>query len=82
MLMAEKITLHQEIAENWKKVLDFIEVNFDKKPDLNAVLFLVGIRELGILPEKKYSKEEKTGLMHIANCKILSYSGFYERKWI
>ncbi|MBS3914047.1 MAG: hypothetical protein KG003_06080 [Bacteroidetes bacterium] len=75
--MAGKNTLTAEIAENWKQVLAFFEKNFQKKPDLNAILFLIGIRELGELPEKKYSKEEKTHLMHIANCKLLSYSGYY-----
>lgn len=57
--------------------MDFFENQFDKKPDLNAILFLIGIRELGELPEKKFSKEEKTYLMHMANCKLFSYSGYY-----
>lgn len=72
--------LTDEISHKWKQVLAFIEANFEKKPDLNAILFLIGMRELGILPEKNFSKEEKTHLMHIANCKIFSYSGFYEQK--
>ena len=72
-------SLHKELAADWNKVVSFIEERFQKKPDLNAVLFLIGIRELGLLPETRFSKEEKTHLMHIANCKILSYSGFYEQ---
>jgi hypothetical protein len=75
-------TLQKEIKAKWLQVLDFIEQNFDKKPDLNAVLFLVGIRELGQIPEKPFSKEDKTRLMHIANCKALSYSGYYELQGI
>ncbi len=75
-------TLQKEIKAKWMQVLDFIEQNFDKKPDLNAVLFLVGIRELGQIPEKPFSKEDKTRLMHIANCKALSYSGYYELQGI
>jgi len=48
-----------------------------KKPnDLNSVLFLIGVRELG-KGKKSFSKEEKQDLMHIAICKVLSYSGFY-----
>jgi hypothetical protein len=70
-------TLQQEIKEKWLKILAFVEENFQKKPDLNAILFLIGIRELGVLPDKNFTKEEKVHLMHIANCKVLSYSGYY-----
>lgn len=76
----QKNSLTGEISGKWKQVISFFEENFDKKPDLNAILFLIGIRELGELPEKKFTKEEKTHLMHIANCKVLSYSGYYNQK--
>jgi len=69
-----------EIQENWKVIQERLETQFGQKPDLNGVLFIIGIRELGILPEKKFSKEEKVSLMHIAVCKVLSYSGYYELK--
>jgi len=69
--------LHAEIKIKWKKVMDFFESRFERKPDLNAILFIIGVRELGQLPENKFSKEEKTLLMHIANCRVLSYSGYY-----
>ncbi len=71
--------LQAENKVKWLKIIDFFEKRFDKKPDLNAILFLVGIRELGQLPETKFTKEEKTLLMHIANCKVLSYSGYYKQ---
>ncbi len=49
-----------------------------KRPkDLNGVLFLIGVQELGRGPSQ-FSKEEKQDLMHIAICKVLSYSGYYE----
>jgi len=69
-----------EIQENWKVIQERLETQFGQKPDLNGVLTIIGIRELGILPEKKFSKEEKVSLMHIAVCKVLSYSGYYELK--
>ena len=49
---------------------------FKKNPDLNACLYLIGIRELGQAREK-FSKEEKQDLMHIAICKLLSELGYY-----
>ena len=73
----EGLTLNDELRAKWKKVVDFFEDNFQKKPDLNAMLFIIGIRELGELPDKKFSKDEKTYLMHMANCKLFSYSGYY-----
>ncbi len=67
-----------ELAKNWQKLLEDLGEIIGKKPaDLNAVLFLIGVQELG-KGKKTFSKEEKQDLMHIAICKVLSYSGFYE----
>ncbi len=76
--MESPLSLNEEIRLKWARIMDFFEKQFDKKPDLNAILFLIGIRELGELPEKKFTKEEKTYLMHMANCKLFSYSGYYQ----
>ncbi|MEM8909367.1 MAG: hypothetical protein AAGD05_16085, partial [Bacteroidota bacterium] len=63
----------------WLKVRHLVKdaMNRDRLPDLNGVLFLIGIQELGRWPEK-FSKEEKQDLMHIAVCRLLSYDGYYE----
>lgn len=60
----------------WYKIIFSLKKLFDKKPDMNAIIFLIGVRELGVTRE--FSKEEKTDLMHIATCKLLSYDGYYE----
>ena len=80
--MESSLYLNEEIRLKWSQVMDFFEKKFDKKPDLNAILFLIGIRELGELPEKNFTKEEKTYLMHMANCKLFSYSGYYQMNGI
>lgn len=80
--MTNNSTLTSEISAKWKQIMAFFEERFGKKPDLNAVLFIIGIRELGELPETKFTKEEKTHLMHIANCRVLSYSGYYAQTGI
>lgn len=50
----------------------------EKRPkDINAVLFLIGVRELG-KGVKSFSKEEKQDLMHIAICRLLSIDGYYK----
>ena len=62
----------------WENILDFFEKQFQKRPtDLGYILFLIGVQELGI-GHKVFTKEEKQDLMHIATCKVLSFSGFYE----
>jgi len=70
-----------ELKEKWQKILQDLEVRFGKKPDLNAVLMLIGMRELGQVREK-WSKEEKVHLMHIAVCKLFSQSGYYKLEGI
>lgn len=67
---------------HWQELLREMERNFGKKPkDLNAVLFIIGIQELG-KGARNFSKEEKQDLMHIAICKVLSLAGYYELEGI
>ncbi|MFT4833715.1 MAG: hypothetical protein ACI83W_001535 [Marinoscillum sp.] len=67
-----------DIERKWNRLLNILEELLGKRPkDLNAVLFLIGVQELG-QGALTFSKEEKQDLMHIAICKLLSMSGFYE----
>lgn len=66
-----------EFEERWVNLLESLKERFGKKPDLNAILFLIGIQELG-KGIRKFKKEEKQDLMHIATCKLFSLSGYYE----
>ena len=68
-----------ELDFKWLRVRHKIQeaMGKDNLPDLNAILFLIGIQELGRWKEK-FTKEEKQDLMHIAACRILSYDGYYE----
>lgn len=70
-----KRDLHLE--RQWHLLLDQLGKAIGKKPkDLNGVLFLIGVQELG-QGHRFFSKEEKQDLMHIAICRVLSLSGFY-----
>jgi hypothetical protein len=67
-----------ELEKNWQVLLNIVQDLIGKKPkDLNGVLFLIGIQELG-QGKRNFTKEEKQDLLHIAICKVLSYSGYYE----
>ncbi len=67
-----------ELARLWSALLKDLALVIGKNPkDLNGVLFLIGVHELG-QGVKQFSKEEKQDLLHIAVCKVLSLSGFYQ----
>ena len=70
-----------EAEEKWENLVGRLQKQFGKAaaPDLNAVLFLIGIREFGVI-KNRYTKEEKEDLMHIAVCRILSRQGYYALK--
>ena len=73
------------ISDDWELDFKWLEVRhllmdlmqLQSLPDLQSILFLVGIQELGQVKEE-YTKEEKQDLIHIATCRLLSYDGHYE----
>jgi hypothetical protein len=69
--------LKDDLQARWWTLEAKLVERFGKKPDLETILFLVGIQELG-LPDTKFTKEQKQDLMHIAVCTVLTPSGYYE----
>ena len=66
-----------ELEKKWHALTEDLKDLIGKKPkDLNGVLFLIGVQELG-KGNRTFSKEEKQDLMHIGICKVLSLSGYY-----
>lgn len=74
MVFKKDITLQKDWVNLMYKLKD---VTGKRPADLNSVLYLIGIQELG-QGAKVFSKEQKQDLMHIAICKLLSLAGFYE----
>ncbi len=68
--------LDEQTKLQWYKIVFSMKKAFGKKPDMNGMLFLIGMREVGSMRE--YTKDEKMDLMHVATCKLLSYDGYYE----
>lgn len=54
-----------------------LEEKFGDGMDVQALLFLIGVNELGI-GYKNFTKNEKTDLFHIAICTLLEPYGYYE----
>jgi len=71
--------------EDWQLDFEWLQVRHQVKdamgqdalPDLQIILLLVGIQEVGLLKEE-YTKEEKQDLMHVATCHLLSSEGYFE----
>jgi hypothetical protein len=69
--------LNDDLQKRWQDLQTKLENRFGKKTDMEAILFLIGVQELGQF-NKDFSKEQKQDLMHIAVCRTLAASGFYE----
>ena len=69
--------LKDDLQARWWNLEAKLLERFDKKPDVETILFLIGVQELG-KPEQKFTKEQKQDLMHIAVCTVLTPSGYYE----
>lgn len=66
-----------DLQQRWWDLEAKMVERFGKKPDMETILFLIGIQEFGDIKEK-FTKEQKQDLMHVAVCSLLSQSGFYE----
>jgi hypothetical protein len=66
-----------DLQARWWDLEARLVERFGKKPDMETLLFLIGIQEFGDI-RKKFSKEEKQDLMHIAVCSLFRQSGYYE----
>lgn len=67
---------NDDIQSRWWQLEARLLERFGKKPDMETILFLIGIQETGFVAAK-ITKEQKQDLMHVAICALLAPSGFY-----
>lgn len=69
----------EQLKERWEAVVKMLGDRFadGQVLDLDAIIYLIGIQELGQL-HRKFKKEEKLNLMHIAICRVLEPYGYYQ----
>lgn len=68
----------KSLFERWIILEADLVERFGKKPNMEAILFLIGVNEYrGRIPKIKFSKEQKQELMHIAVCTLLIRGGYY-----
>lgn len=68
----------EKLKERWKELHLKLSNQFadGELMEMDAILYLVGVQELE-QPHRKFSKEEKLDLMHIAICRLLEPLGYY-----
>ena len=66
-----------EFDKRWRDLLTTLARRFDAPLDLNAIIFLIGVQELG-QDARVYKKDEKVNLMHVAICVLLTPYGYYK----
>lgn len=72
-----------QLKERWEHLVNLLSNQFSQGEDLDldAIIYLIGVQELGKL-NQAYKKDEKLNLMHIAICKLLEPYGFYEFDYV
>lgn len=65
-----------DLQQRWWQLEAKLLAQFGKKPDMEAILFLIGLQETNFMPQK-ITKEQKQDMMHVAVCTVLAQSGFY-----
>jgi hypothetical protein len=60
----------------WNDTVELASKHFGEKLDYSAILFLIGVQELG-KGYQKFKKDQKLELMHIAICTLLEPYGYY-----
>ena len=62
----------------WQQLQEKLKERFGSEMEYDAILFTIGLQELGKDLGKKFKKDEKLEVMHIAICTLLEPYGFYE----
>ncbi|MFY0602495.1 MAG: hypothetical protein JXQ93_00990 [Flavobacteriaceae bacterium] len=67
------------LKEKWDYLVQKLSDQFADGDTLNVdgIIYLIGVQELG-QGSRKFKKDEKVNLMHIAICKLLEPYGYYE----
>ncbi|WP_271783648.1 hypothetical protein [Aquimarina algiphila] len=69
----------EKLKERWDNLVQKLSDQFSEGEDLDldGIIYLIGVQELGQI-HRKFKKDEKLDLMHIAICRLLEPYGYYE----
>lgn len=68
-----------QLKERWNVLVERLSAQFADGDvlELDAIIYLIGVQELGQY-HRRYKKDDKLDLMHIAICRLLEPYGYYE----
>ena len=71
--------MSSELKTKWNNLKTKLSVDFSDCEiiDLDSIIFLIGLQDLGQF-QKRFNKQKKLEVIHIALSKLLSDYGFYE----
>lgn len=69
--------MQEKKESDWNLVSKKLKELYGEEPQIDGILFLIGVQELG-MGYKKFKKDDKLAVMHIAICTLLEPYGFYE----
>ncbi len=75
--------MSSDLKTKWNNLKTKLSVDFSENEiiDLDSIIFLIGLQELGQF-QKRFNKQKKLEVIHIAVCKLLSDYGYYEFDYI
>lgn len=72
-----------KLKERWDELVQKLSDRFSQGEDLDldAIIYLIGVQELGQV-HRKFKKDDKINLMHIAICRLLEPYGYYRFDYV
>ena len=69
----------EKLKQRWENLQQKLASQFadGEIMELDAVIYIIGVQELGQL-HRRFKKDQKVDLMHIAICRLLEPYGYYE----
>ncbi len=75
--------MSSDLKTKWNNLKTKLSVDFSDNEiiNLDSIIFLIGLQELGQF-QKRFNKQRKLEVIHIAVCKLLSDYGYYEFDYV
>lgn len=70
--------MEMDLNIEWIKVQLFIRKRFDEVLDVQTILYIIGLQELG-KNHQALKKEQKIDVIHIGTCTVLMRLGYYQK---
>lgn len=70
--------MEMDINKEWEKVKLFVQNRFGETLDIQTILYIIGLQELG-KNHQPLQKEQKVDIIHIGTCTVLISYGYYKK---